>query len=314
MIDFDDIWQLIVEDIRRTSNANEFAPTKTSQAIGRAIWGRSPTSRRDLSRSSSLDVGTGTGVHALLMAARGYGNVTAIDSSVRAIAYAQMRWARLKDAIVAKVGDSDNAVSTGALAQIQFEAKSVDEFVQTQPVELVTFNPTAYFDFLGTRPQSPLAEAVYGDDDWSFGHQPEHSAVYRFFNRIAFPYLEVGGSIFCTWFGLERRLVGIEKTSAGDQVVHPVRLLQKWFPGVHVRGRVPQGRDFYSQTAQIMSDYGLGPSFRTNLMRGYDAGLYSALFSLGSGSTPPEFPFGVLHLVRDSPPPNLDFHLGDELK
>src|ERR1700674_4992841 len=115
MMEFESFWQLIADDIQRTSAGKEFIPTRTSRAIGNAIW--TMVDQPESKVCTALDVGTGTGIHAILMAARGYRYVTAIDSSVRAIEYARERWNRLRD-IVAVNGQRRQDTTDSAPFQI----------------------------------------------------------------------------------------------------------------------------------------------------------------------------------------------------
>ena len=281
------LWDALALDVSATgADAREFPLTDMSRALAQEIWRLPPAgSRQDC--SAAVDVGTGTGVHAILMAARGYAPVYAIDANVDATRLAASRARRL--------------LAPHHAQHITFIPESLDtsEHTAITAVSLATFNPPSFYDFGEADTNTPAFTGVYVDHGWRHFLEPERSFVYRFFRHVVLPRLAIGGHAILTWPGIERRLVEDMGMGTGAaQPVSPAILLRHWFD-VDVSGSSLNSREFFSRRAMIRSDYGLGHAFWANLYMGATRGVYSRLVDMQS--QPVVFPYGLLHLVRRSP-------------
>ena len=284
------LWTAIEDDVDRgLSFTHEFPLTAMTRAVAEAIW-RLPSQEGVPGRA--LDVGTGTGVHALIMSARGY-EVDAIDVNADAIRHAEDRARGLKCAV-------RNARTTDAPA-IRFLVAGVDDWRPRQGYGLITFNPPAYYHPLGSVDNSPVAQGVFVDDDND--RQPEGALLYRLFEKIVLPLLAPSGHLICSWPGLERRVVESVHGETRGRIMSPLEKLETWFHITVVGDRDPTS--FFNRTARVNADdYGLHDTFWANLIAARDNYMYSGLTNARDAEQHLlEFKFGVLHLVRDSDDP-----------
>lgn len=299
-------WDLISLNIREHAmEREEFPLTTMSKAVAAELWKTPPpTEVEDGARGRALDVGTGTGVHALLMATLGYAHIEAIDSSEEAIKYAKERAELLLPKLLPKQGAETKGhrdVGGADYPNLVFRHMSLDHLMSADATtySLIAFNPPAYYDLVGCGTNSPAAEGVYVDDQPASFEKSEASFLYRFFARSILPRLAPYGHAICSWPALEKRVS--ERTGddeKGSRLTSPMELLRDWF-GIRIIGNVPNARDFYNREAILESDYGLGPSFWQNFWEGYKKGLYSSSVCLGNQPNgAPSFRFGILHLVR----------------
>jgi 2-polyprenyl-3-methyl-5-hydroxy-6-metoxy-1,4-benzoquinol methylase len=87
MTAFEACWDVLQRDVASNPAAHEFPLTTMSHALGERIW--SLPRGENCASAPALDVRTGTGAHALMMALRGFSNVIAIDCSADAIRHAK---------------------------------------------------------------------------------------------------------------------------------------------------------------------------------------------------------------------------------
>jgi SAM-dependent methyltransferase len=279
----DEVWDTISADVTASVlAAREFPLSRMSRSVAEELWKIS--SRAIPKELSGLDVGTGTGVHAILMVAKGIKRVVAIDVNNAAVQLASAR--------------ADRVLDRSSRAAVTFLVSSLDDadVLGNEKFGVVTFNPPSFFRFGDSEELSPACSGVYIDHGWQEATKPEHSLLYRFFERVVLPKLAIGGHVICSWPGLERRLVeDTGDTSKNVGAVSPARLLNRWF-GIEVVGDSLAPTDFFRHTA-VISSYGLGPNFWTNLSRGIATGLYSQFVEV---APQPSFRYGILHLVRVS--------------
>ena len=298
MTAFEACWDVLQRDVASSPAAHEFPLTTMSRALGERIWSLPPG--ENLGATPALDVGTGTGAHALLMALRGFSNVIAIDCSSEAIRHAQQRAERLWPLLIEALEPDDRALLTvngNRSHSIVFHAISVDDVpsLAVPQFALVTFNPPAYYDFGHSDRDLPTFSGVYVDDQWEGAYVQEGTLLHRFFAAAVLPHLRPGGQSINTWAGLERRLV--EDPDLPGNVAHPAELLRRWF-SVDIDNVLETPSSFFNQSARITSDYGLGSTFWKNLSLGVERGLYSSLLTNRANGRLSSFQFGVLHLVR----------------
>lgn len=282
------LWTAIEDDVARgLSVTNEFPITAMTRAVAETIWNLSPA--QEPGRRRSLDVGTGTGVHALILNACGY-EVDAIDVNPDAIRHAENRAHRLKCAFFDR-----RTTSTPA---IRFHVAGVDDWTHGQQYDLIAFNPPAYYHPLGTVDNTPVAQGVFVDDDNY--RLATKALLYRLFEKIVMPLLAPGGHLICSWPGLERRVVESAHGETRGRIVSPVETLETWFNISIVGDRNPTA--FFDRVARVDSDdYGLHDMFWKNLIVARDNSMYSVLANTRDAERHfLEFRFGVLHLARDS--------------
>lgn len=287
---FESLWKVIESDVEShgREQGREFPLSTMCRATAERIWRtRPPRTSVPAASGAALDIGTGTGVHAMVMAARGYPRVEAIDVSREAVGLARRRWLRLRSGRGASRCGFDRG-------RIRFSQLGVDEAGSIGPFALIAFNPPGFFNPLGAGLDDPAARGVYlsqkGTDD-----DPSSTFQYRFFEKAVLPGLAVGGHAICTWPGMSRLLA-----EEGDGVtVHPLQKLRRWF-GLSF-DRSPQGDSgFFRCTSPIRGDYGLGPEFLENLRLSWRAGRFSSFFRIEDEDRGgfPSFDFGVLHVQR----------------
>lgn len=290
------LWTAIEDDVARgLSFTHEFPLTAMTRAVAEAIW-RLPSSQEGAPRRA-LDVGTGTGVHALIMSARGY-DVDAIDVNADAIRYAEDRAGRLKCAV--------RGVRTTDTPAIRFHVAGLDDWKQRHGYDLITFNPPAYYHPLGSVANTPVAQGVFVDDDND--REPSGAFLYRLFEKVVSPLLARNGHLICSWPGLERRVIESVHGETRGRIMSPVEKLETWFHITVVGDRNPTA--FFDRVARVDSDdYGLHDTFWKNLIAARDKYMYSGLANARDAERQSlEFKFGVLHLVRDSDDPTLFRH------
>lgn len=284
--EFEYVWRMITEDVVSFgAAAQEFPLTVMTRALAESLWRLHPE-MIPLECRRAIDVGTGSGVHAIMMASRGFADVLAVDLNSDATQLAAARASRLLD--------------RGRCRAIAFRDCALDEVGSGDGgFGLITFNPPSFYDFGAADSLSPAFTGVYGDLDWHQCFMPEKSPLYRLFDKIVLPHLCVGGHLICTWPAIERRNVEDMTDAAGaGEPASPARLLRRWFH-IDVDGVGLGARDFFSRSAAISSDYGLGDGFWANLYLGVARHVYSRLLETRSADRP-SFRFGVLHLVRRS--------------
>ncbi len=282
------LWTAIEDDVKRRSSwAHEFPLTTMTGAVAEAIW-RLPSTHERAARRA-LDVGTGTGVHALIMSALGF-DVDAIDISAEAIRFANARARRL---------ENDVREARGAdVLQVRFYVAGVDDWTADPRYDLITFNPPAYYHPLGPVVDTPAARGVFVDDENHL--DPRGALLYRLFERLVRPLLAPNGHLICSWPGLERRVVESSRGDAPRNIVTAAEQLETWCGVTVVGDRDP--KTFFCYPARVNSDdYGLHEPFWRNLIAARDRGMYSALAHAERAEQHSlEFGFGVLHLIRDS--------------
>lgn len=288
------LWDVVDRDVEaRRPRTFEFPLTGMSRAVSEVIWRITPQ-RGGQEDSGGLDVGTGTGIHSFMMAARGYSHTDGIDVNEDALTYAEERRRRIWHDILAC-----RAAAPILQAQeptMRFCLGGVDGDWSRWPrrYDLISFNTPAYFNVTGAVPTVPAAQGVFVDSAASDFLHPKRSYLYRFFKNIVLPMLLPGGQVICSWPSLERRVVH----RSDSTIVTPPEMLAEWF-GVTINGAPRTPLDFFTRTAEVTSNYGLGPAFRSNLDIGIGAGLYSDFVSAGRDAIAPSFKFGILHLLRD---------------
>ncbi len=299
---FEEIWVATLQDLEdRRKSTGEFPMTTMTRALAEAIWARGRSSPV-LVGARALDVGTGCGVHALLMALRGF-EVAATDINEGAIAYARARYERLSTR-PQRIHSPWMDLQPSTHARATFMVRSMADDWSSERFSLITFNPPAFYSLGASFGDAPAATGVF------VGHGPgsaQTTCLYRFFKNVVLPALVPGGHVICTWPALER--VVAEDDRRGQPwapVVTPHRLLAWWF-GITIRNSCDAPESFFTHRALITNDYGLGTAFRTAFEEGFRAGLYSRLVARDSAGGAPSFPFGVLHLQRDLHDPLL-FH------
>lgn len=299
----DTLWAAIEKDVTsRLPFTREFPITAMTRAVAQTIR-RLPAASDERAGAArrALDVGTGTGAHALIMCACGY-EVDAIDVNAQAIAYAKDRAERLRCLLNDASGGHREAIP------IRFAVVGVDDYRQTVGYNMITCNPTAYYHPLGPIPDLPVAQGVYVDDEND--RDPTGALLYRFFDKIVLPLLRPDGHVICSWPGLERRVVESVHGETRGRIMSPIEKLETWFEITVVGDRNPG--EFFDRTARVNSDfnYGLHETFWNNLIAARDKYMYSGLAN-GRGAEDHllEFKFGVLHLVRDSDDPTLFRHV-----
>lgn len=273
----DALLQRLVRDVA----PSEFPITHMSRGVARQIAKAAHLGPQGI----ALDVGTGSGVHAIVMAASGYPEVWAVDCNKAAIVSAEARAHRFIDVTRSSV--------------IQFATLDIDDVSQhVDPgCKLISFNPPAFYAFHPLDFNSPLQRGVYVGGAASAEASPEESHLYRFFAAIVLPLIAEGGQVICSWPGLERRVVEEDSQAHGrGPTVHPTTLLTKWFQ-LRFPERQYDPTKFFLHEA-VVTDYGLGPSFWHDVDVGIVKNKYSTLLSpsnhrFGYQTT---FRYGILHL------------------
>lgn len=291
---FEEIWQIVQDDVGRSlPTTHEFPLTAMTRSIAEAIWHLPVADQTDSTTIQALDVGTGTGVHALFILASGH-DVDAIDVSADAIRYAQARAERLQYAL--RAGEQRHPSRERVQPSVRFDVAGIDSFKASHNYGLITFNPPAYYNTRGFLEPTPVAQGVFVDDEHY--RLPEASFLHRFFEHIVLPYLAPGGHVICSWPSLERRVVEAAHCDGGGRVMSAIEKLETWFP-LKVQGdRSPSA--FFNHEAVVDSDYGLHGTFWENLIEARERSMYSRLVDASAAEHHVlTFKFGILHLVRD---------------
>lgn len=247
-------------------------------------------------KNSALDVGTGSGFHALLLKNLGVRWVIGIDINPRAVNLAQERTRRLFPTIpIANDLSEYNQMLSEDSDVIFFHQRSLDEFNvdSNSKYDIITFNPPAYFDLSNDISSSPVYDGVY-TKDLKFSKY-KYSHIYRFYRDIVIPFLSLGGIAIFTWPGLERRIVCSPSNS--NNITHPASLLEDWFE-ITIHG---DRNNFYKYDADLNHDYGLSTQFWNNLNQGYEKQCYSPLLQkiVEDDTTKYRFSFGIIIIKRD---------------
>lgn len=300
---FERVWGLTYEDLEeRRQSTREFPMTAMTRALAEAVWiyGGSSSLKRD---ARALDVGTGSGIHALLMALRGHA-VLATDTHDEAVTHARARFARLSPRLH-DVHSLRMALGvSGYAGEATLMVRSLDDDWSRDTFSLITFNPPAYYSVGLSIGKAPAATGVFVGEGPS---TTQDTFLYRFFGNVVLPALVPGGRVICTWPALERAVVEAgSRDELNASTLTPHRLLASWF-GITVQGGCNVPDSFFNRRALIADDYGLGPAFRVAFDIGLRAGLYSHLVESCSLAAMPSFRYGVLCLQRDFHNPLL-FH------
>jgi len=287
----------VENDLVRCTDAAEFPLSSMSRKIVDVLDRHSNCSRKGF----ALDVGTGSGVHAIILNQMGYNCVLGVDSNSMAVSLALRRAIRLglSAAPISRGRIAGESVNWGN-AKIWFCASPLQELNKflSRSADLIIFNPPSFFSKSSIDDSSPVSTGVYsGRIEGALN--VEGSLLHQFFDSVVLPLLAIGGELICSWPGLERRSVEIDpKPDRAGIPVHPASLLAHWF-GLKVTADHEDPADFYKYTASI-SDYGLGGAFWLNFRQAIDTRCYSSFLSLDDSrrELDAEFRFGVLHLTR----------------
>ena len=301
---FEKLWAIINQDVDHClSGTHEFPLTAMTRAVAEAVWRLPVPPQPDNTTRCALDVGTGTGVHALFMLARGY-EVHAFDVSKDAIRHARARAERLGPAI-GRLPDV-NLGPGRQPSRVRFSISGVDAFKESHRYGLITFNPPAYYNMRGFVEATPAARGVFVDDNDHRRH--EASLLYRFFEHIVLRFLAPEGHAICSWPGLERRVVEATVGETPGRVISPLEKLETWFPVTVIGDRNPH--QFFNRSASVDSDQGLHDTFWENLIEARRRFMYSELADTSQAERQMlTFKFGVLHLTRDATDPTLFRHV-----
>lgn len=255
------VLQKVRGDLRTSVNLEEFPLTQMSSAVAQRLWSVKLSSDNEELRG--LDVGTGSGVHALVMLTRGLDYVEAIDIDAFALRGAGQRLERLAEELGIDLTDEESGRNRASFTEV-----SVDEFQDSDRFDLISFNPPAFYPFMSSR-NSPASKGVFVDGAAEEFGNVEASFLFRFFSATVLPWLKEGGVVVCSWPALEQRVV----TGKLGMPANPYEILRYWF-GLQIEGAEAGLRCF--EVAEI-GDYGLGDNFWRDLYVGVHRDLYSPL-------------------------------------
>jgi len=288
----------VQDDLDHCADATEFPLSSMSRKIAHFI-GRLTYCRR---KGFALDVGTGSGVHAIILSKMGYSCVLGVDSNAKAVDLALRRAIRL-GLPAAPISPNEIAGHPDGWgnAKVWFCPSPLQELNRLlfHRPDVIVFNPPSFFFKSPVNASSPISTGVYCGSVVD-PLDVQGSLLYQFFGSVVLPLLAIGGDLVCSWPGLERRSVEIDPMpdQAGSSV-HPASMLAHWF-GLNIATDDEDPANFYKYTA-IISDYGLGDAFWLNFhLAQEDTRCYSELLfprdSLNGDRA--AFRFGVLHLTR----------------
>lgn len=261
-----------LSSIRTTLRHREDFPiTEMSRCIAEYLW--TFCTKIPDAPPKALDVGTGSGVHALLLAHKGH-QVHAIDINEDAVQHTKHRLAQYFPSHAPNI------------SVVVKDLRSLAESAETY--DIVVFNPPAYRPYRGHEPQTSASSGVY----LANGRNLVLDLV-KLLPRL----LNIGGSFVAAWPGLPRFLVENDECEPAA----PVQLIEQWI-GHQIFGDSPTHPDkFFHRKCVISSDYGLGSAFYRDLFIGFRDGFYSKNYAFPSDPQSggfPSFRFGILHLTR----------------
>lgn len=278
----------VADDLTSRASATkcEFPITSMSRSLAKALDAIRPQIR---TRGAALDVGTGSGIHALQMAFHGFRRVDAIDICRGAIQCAGERWRRLALDLVDEPRIEPNFIHC-RLQDVAGDPHLAGEY------DLISFNPPAYLALDKVNLENPLEAGLYsGTPQDAAGFHPLHDLC----KLVVGPKLRQGGVAVFTWPGIQRRDVIDPRT---ETVIHPAHLLHRrhgWT--IHgLNGQEPT--QFYRHTSPMSYVGPLQERFREELVHFVREGVYSPLINEHDPSCAhkPSFRYGIVALRRDT--------------
>lgn len=272
----------------------EFPITKMSKALAHSLdYAMKNIWKKRTDTILGLDVGTGKGLHSIVLAINGCDDVIAIDINEIAIELAEARLRRLEETgIHAGVQLQDNCITFRPCDIKIFELENARKF------DVMVTNPPSYFapKEIGCLVHTPLGTGLF-DGKKEEADNTNKSFLYKFFERV-YDLLAPGGMVVCTWPGLQSRLV--HSREGKREPVHPKFLLEEWF-GWKVECADTDYRSFFRYRIPLVYE-NLESEIADMIYA--DIALkkpYSTLVQAGDPSTGyrPNYPFGVLVLIRD---------------
>lgn len=271
----------------------EFPVTTMSRALSTAIEFIVNSLNMPVHEMKAIDVGTGSGVHAFLLATLGFNSVYGLDRSVQAISYANERAARLKNECCNFNGNLPQFIH-GCIETIANTTELPGQF------DLMVMNPPAFYTL------GPINIATPIDSGLFTGIHPTHTSntdnpLNAFFDAVS-QRLTLGGIAIATWPGVQTRQV----TDGGDCDLHPAQILTRRFAWNIDQASSLAANDFYRYRSKMAYSYYSSNDFRSETHDFIRDGYYhpSVKTSDPDYQHHPTFPFGILALQRHTDNPS----------